>query len=111
MRVGAAMVDGVVNRTFLVERGVMRSVRPCSDVTKGFGGICTGVTDCTGVTEGAVVVVDKVDGAPEGVLIGVNRSPGDVTLVTAYSLDGDSDLTNAKGGSGSPLAEVSSSGK
>ena len=102
----------MANRTFLCERGVMRSVRPCSDVTKGFGGICTGVTDCTGVTEGAVVVVvDKVDGAPEGVLIGVSRSPGDVTRVAEYSLDGDSDLTIAKGGSGSPLAEVSSSGK
>ena len=101
----------MANQTFLCERGVMRSVGPCSDVTKGFGGICTGVTDCTGVTEGAVVVVDKVDGAPEGVLIGVSRSPGDVTRVAVYSLDGDSDLTIAKGGSNSPLAEVSSSGK
>ena len=101
----------MANRTFLCERGVMRSVRPCSDVTKDFGGICTGVTDCTGVTECAVVVVDKVDGAPEGVLIGVSRSPGDVTRVAVYSLDGDSDLTITKGGSGSPLAEVSSSGK
>ena len=103
MRVGAAMEDGVVNRTFLVE--VVQSVMPCVGVTEVVCGTSTGITDCTGITEGSD------DGEAEGVLLGVVRSLGEVTRVTEYSLDGNSDLTIAKGGSGSPLTEVSSSGK
>ena len=97
VRVGAVMEGGVVNRTFLVE--VVQSVMPCVGVTEVVCGTSTGITDCTGITEGSD------DGEAEGVRLGA------VTRVTEYSLDGDSDLTIEKGGSGSPLAEVSSSGK
>ena len=83
---------------------------PCVGAAEVVCGTCTDVTDRTDVT-GRAVVVGKVDGAPEGVLLGVNKSSGDMTRAAVYSLDGDSDLTIAKGGSGSPLAGVSSSGK
>ena len=102
---GAAVVC-VVKRTLL--EGVIQSVVLCGGVTDEVCGVSRGISDCIDLCVGAA---GRTGGALEGALEGVNSSPGDVTRAAVYSLDGDSDLTIEKGGSGSPLAELSSSGK
>ena len=101
--VGCVVAWGVTNLTLL--GGVLLSMVPCVGVTAVDCGTPTGIVDCTGIVEGENV------GSVAGALLGVNRSPGELDLVKVYSLDGDSDLTKEKGGSGSPLSVVSSSGK